>query len=51
MMWDAVLNEGGLLDFMQRLPEVCMEGRDASPPPRSADVIPFPIRHPNRRRG
>ena len=48
MMWDSVLREGGLLDFMQRLPELCMEGVDSMPPPHRAEVLPFPMRHPNR---
>ena len=48
MMWDTVLREGGLLDFMQRLPELCVDGVEEGSPPRSADVLPFPMRHPNR---
>ncbi|GAB6043432.1 DUF3135 domain-containing protein [Endothiovibrio diazotrophicus] len=50
MMWDTVLREGGLLDFMQRLPDLCIEGGEAMPSPRSAEVLPFPVRHPNRHR-
>ena len=50
MMWDSVLREGGLLDFMQRLPELVVEGRETLPPPRSAEVLSFPMRHPNRHR-
>ena len=50
MMWDSVLREGGLLDFMQRLPELCIEGRSPPPPAHTADVLAFPMRHPNRQR-